>query len=757
MRTAPLLALLALAAALVAPRAGAQCTGTPGTDYQVVTARQINALPQSNVDFLTANAATLTAAQIAENVNTSPFLNQQVQMTGVVLTDPLSSGNATPVGTPPIPGRVHMFVRDVAALTDGNAGMGMQIVDARGDGSILTLAPGDEIVICGIVAPFVSGGGNGPGVTMQLAPNSLTVIGSYPASSPLRQPVAVTVGDVHNLVGGGSQIDWSRYGEFNSQFVRLEAATLVQGVPAPTGRPDMLFESAENGAQINSGTLSLRFRNDRAATYPNPPYNTRPADDPFTPPATGTVNIQGYLTFSGYDGPTDYAVPANANWVINPFADSDFEIAVAPPIVSVPPITAAPGSGSPVSVTATVEAGTAGNTIASVVLAYQIVGGAGGTVTMTSNGDGTYTGQIPGAPNMAFVTYSITATDNQGAASTTAQASYRVLDGPITSLALVQTTFDGNPGPSPFYFGTGNSPGPAVAFNLTATVQTIINSGTSFYAILQDDASLQPWTGIWGFFGSTAPAFAVGDRLAITEAAINERFDVTQLQNVVFTVASSGSPLPYKTFTTDLVAGAAGRATAEAHEGMLLRFDNVTITDANADGPDEPGGTPNFGEWAFSSDGNAATALRADDFSNDIPNDFNVTNFEVGQGRQFMQGAMYFAFGNYKIVPTSPADIGGITSASEAGAEGGTARITGTFPNPTTGTARVRFELDRPGTARLALVDALGREVAVLADGAFGADVYDVALDARGLAAGVYTLRLTTADAVATTRLSVVR
>lgn len=750
MRSAPLLALLAVAVALVAPRAEAQCTGTPGVDFQIVTARQINAIPQANVDFLNANEATLTSAQIIENVNTSAYLNQQVQMTGVVLTDPLSSGNATPVGTPPIPGRVHVFVRDVAALTDGNAGMGMQLVDARGDGSILSLVPGDEIVICGIVSPFPSAGG----VQMQLAPNSLTVTGSYPANSPLRQPVLITVDDVHDLVADGSQIDWSRFAEFNSQFVRLEAATLVQGVPAPTGRPDMLFESEENGPQINSGTLSLRFRNDRAATYPNPPYNTRPSDDPFTPPATGTANVQGYLTFSGYDGPTDYARPANANWVINPFADEDFEIAVAPPIVSIPPITSAPGSGSPVTITATVEAGTAGNTITSVTLAYQVVGGNGGTVTLAPNGDGTYTGQIPAAPNLSFVTYTITATDNQGAAFTTPQASYRVLDGPVTSLALVQTTVDGNPGGSPFYFGTGNNPGPAVAFDLDAVVQRVFQQGTSYYAILQDDATLQPWTGIWAFFGSTAPALATGDRITITEAAINERFEVTQLQNIVFSVTGSGSPYPYKEVTTDLFAGAAGRAVSEAHEGMTLRFNNVTITDVNADGPDTETG---FGEWAFSSDGTVANQLRADAATTEIPPTYNLDNLVVGQERAFIQGAMYFSFANWKLIPFSTADIGSIIVSSEEGAEGGTARIAGAFPNPTTGTARVRFELDRPGTARLALVDALGREVAVLADGAYGADAYDVTLDARGLAAGVYTLRLTTADAVATTRLSVVR
>lgn len=748
MRSAPLLLLAALVV-LAAPRAEAQCTGVPGTDFQIVTARQINQIPQANVDFLNANEATLTAEQIRDNINTSPYLNQQVQFTGVVLTDPYSSGNASPVGTPPVPGRVHLFMRDVSALTDGNAGMGIQLVDARGDGQILSLLIGDEVVVCGIVSPFVSGGGNGPGVTMQIAPNSLTVTGSYPATSPLRQPVVVTVDDLHDLVTTstqtGSQIDWNRYAEFNNQFVRLNSATLVQGVPQPSGRPDMLLETTNGGTQINSGTLSLRFRNDRVGQYPNPPYNTRDANDPFTPPATGVVNIQGYLTFSGYDGPTNYAVPANANWVLNPFADEDFEIAIAPPIVTVSGPTATPTSTMAVTITADVAAGTAGNTISTVVLNYSSTTGGGGQVAMTGSG-GVYTAQIPAQPSLAFVTYTITATDNQGASFTTDPQSYRVLDGPIPSFSVIQRTADGMPGPSPFYFGTGNNPGPAVPFNINAVVQAIFQSGTSYYGILQDDTTLQPWSGMWAFFGSTAPALTVGDRITITEAAINERFDVTQIQNIVFSVGGGGSPYPYKELTTDLLAGSAGSGTAEQHEGMMVRFNNVVIVNPDA----------GFGEWTFASQSAPTAALGADDLSNEIPVDFNAM-FAAGQGRAFMQGAMYFSFGAYKLVPITPTDVGMITSSTESGPNAGAARIASIAPNPTTGTARVRFELDRPGEARLSVYDVMGREVAVLATGTFAADAHEAMVDVSALASGVYVVRLQADGAASTARLSVVR
>lgn len=762
MRT--LLTVLAVALALVAPRAEAQCTGTPGTDYQIVTARQINTIPQANVDFLMANAASLTPAQIIENVNTSPYLNQIVQFTAVVLSAPRNSGLASIVANTGIPGRVHVFVRDVSALTEGVSGMGMQLVDSRPNrDEIFNVFPGDEIIVCGIVAPNVTAGTGA--VTMQISPTSITVTGTgYDETHPLRQPVAAVPDDFHNVVGGLTQFDWSRYAEFNNQYVRIESATLVQGIPG--ARPNMLFETTTGGAQVNSYDTSLRYRNDRACAgppptappfpncYPNPPYNTRPGDDPFVPPATGVVNIQGFLVSQGWGGGFNYSTPNGANFSIAPFEDSDFQVAVAPPIVVVNPVAGTPTPGAPVTVTASITAGTAGNTVVSATINWQLQGGTVSSVPMTNTGGDTWSGQIPAQANGAFVGYTVTATDNQGASFTSPLQSFRVIAGPITSIELIQRTFTGAPGPSPLYTGTGNNPGPAVAFNLNAVVQSVFQDrGGAWVATLQDDATLQPWTGIWAFFGNTQPAFTVGDRINITQAAINERFEVTQLENLTFSVTGPGTPYPDKVVTTDLFVGTAGRAVAEAHEGMMLRFDTVTITAVNADGPNTQTG---FGEWGFSSTGSAAAQLRADDLSNAFPANWNVDNLAVGQVHSFHRGAMYFSFANFKIIPPSLADVGVVVS-TEGGVDAGVVRIAGTFPNPSAGAARVRFELDRPGTARLAVVDALGREVVVLADGAFGTGAHDVTLDARALAPGVYVLRLVADDAVATARLSVVR
>lgn len=79
------------------------------------------------------------------------------------------------------------------------------------------------------------------------------------------------------------------------------------------------------------------------------------------------------------------------------------------------------------------------------------------------------------------------------------------------------------------------------------------------------------------------------------------------------------------------------------------------------------------------------------------------------------------------------------------------------FPNPTSGSASIRFTLDAPATVRLMVYDALGRAVARLAEGGRGAGEHAETLDTSLLPAGLYHLRLEADGHTATQRLSVIR
>ncbi len=67
-------------------------------------------------------------------------------------------------------------------------------------------------------------------------------------------------------------------------------------------------------------------------------------------------------------------------------------------------------------------------------------------------------------------------------------------------------------------------------------------------------------------------------------------------------------------------------------------------------------------------------------------------------------------------------------------------------PNPTAGATRVQFETVAPGPAHLVVVDALGRRVAERALGVLAAGPHAVALETGALPAGIYLVRVDTAD-----------
>ena len=79
------------------------------------------------------------------------------------------------------------------------------------------------------------------------------------------------------------------------------------------------------------------------------------------------------------------------------------------------------------------------------------------------------------------------------------------------------------------------------------------------------------------------------------------------------------------------------------------------------------------------------------------------------------------------------------------------------FPNPTASGATVTFELAAPSEVAVDVVDLLGRRVAVVADGARAAGAVRLAVPTSGLSAGLYLVRVRTAEGVASARLVVTR
>ncbi len=107
---------------------------------------------------------------------------------------------------------------------------------------------------------------------------------------------------------------------------------------------------------------------------------------------------------------------------------------------------------------------------------------------------------------------------------------------------------------------------------------------------------------------------------------------------------------------------------------------------------------------------------------------------------------------------TGPVSLSDALRAVRAQASAAAVTALGTSrPNPVRGSAQVAFSLAEASEVRLTVYDALGREVARLVDGTtLAAGRHGVTLDARGLQAGVYVLRMEAGGTVATQRLVVV-
>lgn len=698
-----------------------------------VTVREINQLHPDSLALLKQLGTSLTAARINQLIR-SPLTGDTVRFTAVVMSDPLNSGLAG-LTSDGVPARLHVFVRDTAAVSQGPEGMTIQVVDGAYETTGLkNLAKGDVATFTAVVTYFDN--------TIQIVPLSIEFLGSYAnlgLPDSLLDPVVVTTADLNmNVAEGKVQVNWDNFARLNNQYVRIEQATMLRSTLADQGRPNWLFSSDGGQTFVQADDISLRFRNDRA-NYPAE-YNKRPTNSPFQPPPPGAlINVQGFVVFRGYFEAFDLgALPPGAMLRLAPFEDSDLELVESPPVISsVGRPTFVPGN-EPVTVTIEV-APDPNRQLARVEVHYytssnpdtQVVQAtAAGGKAMGPGVQAVYQAQIPAAPDGDFVIYWVEAEDNTGARTRSPNQNYRVLYGGITQVAHIQETATGGPGGSPFAGITTN-------MDLHVVVQS--QPSVSGLVAVQDDPNLGPWSGILlNLPSGVRDTLQRGDRLHITQAEIRENFDVTELRNVTLTREGRGDFYGYKTVTTNAMRDL---AIAEAHEGMLVRFENVTIIS-----PDE-----GFGEWSFSSDGTAANKVKADDRSNAVASDFAVNTFRAGDQVSFIQGIWWYSFGEYKLVPEDPAtDIGTITDVELREHLPATFGLLPNYPNPFAELTTLRYALPQTGPVRLEVFDLLGRRVAVLVEGVQPAGIHEMKLDGRNLSNGLYVVRLTTESGTAT-------
>ncbi len=95
--------------------------------------------------------------------------------------------------------------------------------------------------------------------------------------------------------------------------------------------------------------------------------------------------------------------------------------------------------------------------------------------------------------------------------------------------------------------------------------------------------------------------------------------------------------------------------------------------------------------------------------------------------------------------------------AAEADEVPQTARLDQNYPNPFNPETSIRFALSQTGPVRLAVYDAVGREIALLVDGVRAQGIHTEVLRTPGLPTGMYVYVLSTPDAVLTKKMLLVK
>lgn len=182
-----------------------------------------------------------------------------------------------------------------------------------------------------------------------------------------------------------------------------------------------------------------------------------------------------------------------------------------------------------------------------------------------------------------------------------------------------------------------------------------IVTGTGFVAGTQNLITLQQGTGansaifVQRSTGDVTNGWVVGDSVRITNARVRETFNITTLNNITATKLGTGVvPAAETTLSIDSFS-LNNISYSRKWEGVMMRFNNVQVFNTNPDAPS------NFNEFSFAKDTLSPRGLRVDDMSILIRP--AVSKLRKGLPMSFIQGPMFFSFGNFKLIPRNLADI----------------------------------------------------------------------------------------------------
>jgi len=551
-------------------------------------------------------------------------------------------------------GGFTMLIRDTAAApaTGEWSGLfcriasGQDTTDFKGL-SLLGLVPGDIIRIRGWVDEFPTSSMNGSTQFVPV-PAGFQLLNNKPVPKPVRKNAQ----DFYKGVFPSNFPNGVRYstGEaFEGVMVELTNLTITAYVNATNGTFSMVDAAGNEVSMLDvSKWFTLRVHKDPTSTYVLPPVFT-------------TVDtIRGYMT-------TNSGSSNNRGYMIAPVSPGDLVLGKILPILNTHrrnPVTLTSIDTAKITIKAYKQTGGAG--IRNVFLRKSINNSAFTSDTMKASGtpDSLYLVNILPQPANTLVRYFVQAEDSTSGVTTNASSAsgpsgsdtssgfffYTTLDRPLTVQDLQYTPF--NNGRSGFIGAVVTISGIVTSDTTDFKTASTTSQNSPWYL----QSSNQAWNGIW-FAGSSSTLQAVkkGDSVAVT-GTVTEQFDVTQIANATASVLASGKPVPSPVVVTTGTFGQFGNGTtlSEQWEGMVVRINNVTVTNTN----------PTFGDLTEYeiADGTTPMLARGDGRSrySNVVGDTTTgkTILRAGNQLSYIQGVVWFSFNRYKLVPRGDSDFG---------------------------------------------------------------------------------------------------
>ncbi len=710
------------------------------------TIKEIQQVPADSLKYVDSVGYVISAAWTKQ---ASPLNGQKVQVVGLVTVAPyeitFNGGGRTLVlsdtgaaASQPWTSVLVLYGADNTATYAGGKWTGGTF-DANGYNSIKR---GDIIVIKGTIADQPAGATNS---LTQLGPDTTQSIIILSSGNKVPAPPLMNISDFNVGPNPSGHINFNTGEQWESKEVMFTNLTITAIVNASRGTWAITDAS---GNTLSMYDWSTHFT---IAT------RTPPRDSTYIVPPVG----QKIDTLRGYIG-TVFGGEANRGYRIAPISPTDVKYGVTLPGVSThrrTPVVVAKDSSPVISARAFKQSNQVNSGLKNVKLVYRVNAGAWIESTMVAKQvtvDSVFSTTIPKQNPGDYVYYFIKVTDSSSLVQRLANTGnltqfdtskgvffYKVIDRstqPILTIRDVQYTPFIN-GRTP-YAGAVDSVGGIVTADTASLLKASRSSFGTYVYYMQ--STNQPYSGVWVVGpDSTMQKVANGDSI-IVKGTITEFNDVTEIFGVTsMRVVSKGNalPAPLKFKTQQFGPNVAnGNLNAEPYEGMLVRFDSLSVTATD----------PVFNDfYQFEvSDGTSPILVALDGKSTySTPADTvskGTKVLRVGNKILSLTGILYYNNNRYKVIPRTNADFGTVTGISVMRTEviPGKYVLEQNYPNPFNPATKIQYALPLSGKVSLQVYNVLGQEVVTLVNEVQSVGVYTVNFDASRLSSGMYFYRI---------------